>query len=349
MSIAKEPFGQDDTGRRIDKITMTNKHGASVSVISFGASLQSVMVPDAQGSLGDVCLGFDTVSGYESKKNGHIGATIGRYANRIAGGKFSLNGQEYQIPTNEKGHALHGGLVGFGKKVWVYETTESSDRDFVAFYYTAHDGEEGFPGNLRTQVVYSFGDDNRLEISYIAQSDADTVVNLTNHSYFNLKGEGDVKDHLLQIISEEIAETDDDLIPTGWMMEIADTPYDVRQLTRIGDALGKKDTHPAFQKANGFDVSYDLPGEGLRLCAVLREPTTRREMRVYTDQPAVQCYSGQGLNYWGKGGEHYGPYGGIALETQHHPDSVNHEEFPSTFLKAGDSFRSVTVYAFGTY
>lgn len=348
MSIVKEPFGQDRTGRRVDKYTMTNQSGASVSVINLGASLQAVLVPDKEGNLRDVCLGFDTVSDYEAK-NGHIGATIGRYANRIKAGKFTLNGIEYQVPVNEKGHALHGGEEGFGKKWWAAETTEGKGRDFVAFYYTSHDGEEGFPGNLRTQVVYSFGDDNRLEISYIAQSDADTVINLTNHSYFNLKGEGDVKDHLLQIPSTEIPETDDDLIPTGWMMDITGTPYDVQQLTRIGDALGRKAEHPAFEKADGFDVSYDIPGEGLRLCAVLQEMETRIEMKVYTDQPAVQCYSGQGLHYWGKGGEQYGPYAGIALETQHHPDSVNHEDFPTTVLKAGEGFQTVTVYAFSTY
>ena len=188
-----------------------------------------------------------------------------------------------------------------------------------------------------------------MEISYLAEARQDTVVNLTNHSYFNLAGAGDTRQHLIQIHSEQIAETDVEQIPTGWLESVGDTPYDLRKLRSLQDCLDEGDSHPTFQKHQGFDVSYDVPGEGLRQVAILRDPASRRQMTVETDQPALQFYSGQGLSGRGKGGVSYGPYSGLALETQHHPDSVNQEAFDSTILRAGESFRTVTVYAFSTY
>lgn len=349
MSIRIEPFGTDALEHRIDKITMTNSHGASVSLLNFGVTIQSVIVPDQNGEMKDVCLGFDTLDGYQAKGNGYIGATVGRYANRIAGAQFVLNGEVCHLTANEGKNTLHGGDEGFDKKFWVYETTEGQGRDFVAFYLLSHDGEGGFPGKVRVQVVYSFDDSNRLEVNYLAETNRDTVLNLCNHSYFNLNGEGDALEHELMIPSNFVAETGDDLIPTGWLMETEGTPYDLRTFTRLKDAIDRKQEHPLMARDNGFDISYDLPGEGLHLAAVLRDPISRRQLTVETDQPAMQLYTGQGLRLKGKGQHEYGPYAGIALETQHHPDAVNQEAFECPIVTAQQPYHRLTVYTFGVY
>lgn len=349
MSIRIEPFGVDALERRIDRITMTNRLGASVSLINFGASIQAVNAPDKDGQLADVCLGFDALDGYRAQHNGYIGATIGRYANRIANAQFTLNGETYRLAANEGANTLHGGDEGFDKKFWVYETTEGNGKDLAAFFLLSHGGEGGFPGKVRVQVVYAFDDAGRLEVSYLAETDRDTVLNLCNHSYFNLRGGGDALDHEIMVPSSLVAETDASLIPTGWLMETEGTPYDLRQYTRIGDAVARRAEHPMMARDKGFDVSYDLPGEGLHLACVLRDPLSRRRLTVETSQPAMQLYSGQGLHVSGKGGRPYGPYAGIALETQCHPDAVNQEAFDCPPVTPDMPYHALTVYSFDIY
>lgn len=349
MSIAITPFGKNNEGRQVDKITLTNAKGSSASFINYGAHIVSIIVPDKEGIFADVCLGYDSVEDYGRPRNGHIGSTVGRYANRIGGAKFELNGIEYHLPANDGKNCLHGGMDGFRRKLWSYDVKEASECDSVTMTYVSPDGEEGFPGTLTTTVTFTFDGNNRLGIRFEAVSDADTVINFTNHAYFNLAGEGDTLAHLLKIEADEITEVDEELIPTGWFAQIKETPYDLRSFKSHRDCLKERRNHPAFDRADGFDVNYVINGEGFRLAATVREPNSRREMTVETDQPGIQLYSGQGLKATGKGGAAYGPYAGIALETQHHPDSVNQPAFESTVLRKGETFCSETVYAFGVY
>ena len=347
MSITLQPFGTDVIGRQMTLYTLTNQSGASVSLLDFGAHLVSVRVPDASGVLADVCLGFDTLEEYD-QKSGHLGATVGRYANRIARGRFTLNGKEYTLFQNNGPNTLHGGREGFDKKWWKGQTLEAPGEDAVLFTYVAHDGEEGFPGKMRVQVTFAWDDCNRLTIRYLAQSDQDTVVNLTNHAYFNLAGGGQILDHTLQVNADNVTDVDGELIPTGALLPVAGTPLDLRTPAALGERIGQKASHPLLAGANGFDCNYVLRGQGLREAAVLRDPGSGRGMRVETTEPGIQIYSGQGLHTTGRGGAVYGPYAGVALETQHFPDSPNQPSFPSTLLRAGDTFQSTTVYAFFT-
>ena len=345
MSISSKPFGKDNTGRDITLYTMTNASGASVSVTDFGAHIVSIRVPDRAGQLGEVCLGFDEVKPYLSS-HGSIGATVGRFANRIGGAQFTLNGQVYHVPVNDHGNCLHGGVENFQFKWFKAETLESENEDAVLFTYVSHDGEEGFPGEMRVQVTMAFDSKNALTIRYMAQSKADTIVNLTNHAYFNLAGAGDILDQRITVHASETTETDDALIPTGRIVSVAGTPLDLRQGGTVREGLARrKECHP-IDNANGYDLNYCVPGEGLREMAKAEDPASGRVMTVLSDQPGIQFYSGQGLHQTGHAGQVYSAYCGFALETQHYPDSPNHPEFPSTVLKAGDVFQSVTQYIF---
>lgn len=349
MSIRIEPFGTAQSGRAASLITMTNASGASVSLTDFGASIVSVMVADAAGKLADVCLGFGDLSGYEAPQNSYLGATIGRYANRIGRAAFTLDGKEYALFANNGAHSLHGGREGFDKKIWAFQPRQGLGCDEVIFSYTAADGEEGYPGDLRVQVQICFDDAHCLTIRYQAQGDQNTVINLTNHAYFNLAGKGDVLGHFLRVDAASVVEVAPDLIPTGHLMPVDGTPYDLRTYQNIGGIIARKTENAMMQQAGGFDIGYALNGGGLRACAWLRDPSSGREMTVSTDQPGIQVYSGQGLKLAGKGGAAYGAFAGIALETQHHPDSVHHANFPSTVLKAGEIYQTTTAYCFGTY
>ena len=327
--------------------TMTNKSGASVSVTDFGGHLVSIRVPDRDGQLGEVNLGFDELAPY-MQAHGSMGATIGRYANRLGHCRFSLNGKDYVVTENDHGNCLHGGEKNFQFKWFKAETMEDEGEDAVLLTYVSHDGEEGFPGTVRVQVTYAFDEKNTLTIRYLATTDQDTVINLTNHAYFNLKGAGDILDEEVIIHADEVTETDDLLIPTGNFTDVTGTALDLREGGTVCAALARRaECHP-IDNANGFDVNYCVPGEGVREMAVVTDKETGRRMRVYSDQPGVQFYSGQGLHHVGHQGTAYGPYGGLALETQHYADSPNHPNFPSTVLKAGESFRSVTRYSFET-
>ena len=345
MSIQATPFGVDQIGRQMTLYTMTNKMGASVSILDFGAHIVSIRVPDLKGEMAEVCLGYDTLEEYD-KNGSYLGATVGRYGNRIGGAAFTLNGQTYTLFPNEGRHNLHGGREGFDKKWWRGETLEGDGEDTVLLTYIAHDGEEGFPGKLHVQVTFSWDDDCRLTLRYLAQSDKDTVCNMTNHAYFNLRGQGDILGHTLRVNSDRVTDVDEELIATGEYLDVKDTLMDLRAGRRIGDCVAKKDECRLLKVANGLDANYVLDGTGLREAAVLNDPESGRVMKVYTTEPGIQVYTGQGLNLKGHGGVHYGPYAGVALETQHFPDSPNKPEFPTTTLRAGDTYQTVTVYAF---
>lgn len=345
MSITQRPFGVDLIGRQMTLYTMTNKAGASVSVLDFGAHLVSIRVPDRAGNLADVCLGFDTLEEYDQKPS-FLGAAVGRYANRIGDARFTLNGKEYPLFANDGKNTLHGGREGFDKKWWKGQALEAEAEDAVIFTYVSHDMEEGFPGKMRVQVTYAWDDACRLTIRYRAQADQDTVVNLTNHAYFNLAGKGAMLNHTLQVNAGQVTDVDEGLIPTGEMLDVTGTPLDLRAGAVIGERIARKAEHRLLESVNGFDCNFVLDGTGLKEAAVLRDPDSGRTMTVLTTEPGIQVYSGQGLNMTGRGGAEYGPYAGVALETQHFPDSPNHPEFPTTTLKAGETFESTTVYAF---
>lgn len=342
MSVQISPFGQTKDGRRAELITIFNGKGESVSLTNFGAHIVSIKVLDKSGALGEACLGQDSAEAYAQRDIGYMGGTIGRYANRIGGSSFEMNGRRYGVYANEGANSLHGGKDGFDQKLWSYETSENS----VLMRYTSSDMEEGYPGELKAEVRFSFDDASRLSIDYGAETDRDTQISLTNHAYFNLGSGRDILSHSLQIFGDEILEVDAELIPTGKMLPVEGTLFDLRQPEVIGNAW-KKPAHPMFEGAKGFDVAYVLhQGKGLRKAAVLACAESGREMTVLTDLPGIQCYTGQGLNCTGRGGKKYEAFGGVALETQQHPDTPNHANFGSALLKAGEKYRTTTVYAF---
>ncbi|MBE5776126.1 MAG: galactose mutarotase [Clostridiales bacterium] len=347
MSMQATPFGVDLIGRRMTLYTMTNKQGASVSVLDFGAHLVSVTVPDKNGVMKDVVLGFDTLQEYDEKPS-FLGAIVGRYGNRIGGAKFTLNGTEYTLFKNDGNNSLHGGLEGFDKKWFQGTYMEGEHEDCLVLTYISHDGEEGYPGKMHVQVSYAWDDTNTLTIRYMAQSDKDTVVNMTNHAYFNLAGEGsgDTLDHELSVYADYTTEVDGELIPTGRILPLKGTALDLNAPVTLRQLLGRQDECPPIRQVNGLDFNFCLRGEGLRECALLRDPESHRTMHVLTTEPGIQIYSGQGLSLEGKGGKHYGAFAGIAMETQHYPDSPNHDNFPTTTLRAGDVMTSTTQYRF---
>lgn len=341
MSVEIRPFGHDRQGRNAELITLTNKKGESVSLTNFGAHIVSVKVLDNQGAIGEVCLGQDSADSYTARDIGYMGGTIGRYANRIGGASFVMNGKRFRVGANEGANSLHGGREGFDQKLWSYETDENS----VVMRYTSPDMDEGFPGELKTELRFSFDDEARLTIEYSAASDRDTQISLTNHAYFNL-GDRDVLGHSLRIRADRVLEVNGELIPTGKMLPVEGTPFDLRESSLVGDAW-KKPAHPMFEGAKGFDVAYVLDERReLREVAELSCALSGRRMKVLTDLPGVQCYSGQGLSCLGHGGRPYRAFAGLALETQQHPDTPNHPGFGSALLKAGERYRTTTVYAF---
>ncbi len=346
MSISTKAFGVDSKGRQTTLYTLTNASGASISVLDFGAVLHTVKVPDRGGKLIDVCVGFDDIDCYE-KGLGSVGATIGRFGNRIGNACFTLNGVTYNLYANDGKNTLHGGLEGFNKKLWEAETVESKDEDAVVFTYLSADGEENFPGNMKVQVTYVFDNTNKITIRYRAQSDKDTVINLTNHSYFNLDGEGVILDHKLQVLASAITDVDDGLIPTGEYFAVKGSPLDMTEGKKIGDAIAQRADCHYIDHVNGFDCNFCLDEqEGLHKAAVLCSEKSGIVMTCNTTEPGIQVYTGQGLHFKGKNGADYAAYAGVALETQHYPDSPNKPQFPTTTLKAGDTFESVTEYAF---
>ena len=350
MSISKVPFGTLADGRAVDLYTIVNGSGASVSISTYGGILVRLSVPDKHGKPTDVLLGFNELSGYAPLNPGYMGALIGRVGNRIGNGRFTLNGVTYQVATNSNGHHLHGGDAGFDKKLWAAEPDEANNA--LKLSIVSPDGEENYPGTLKVTVTYTLSEDDGLSIHYEAVSDRDTPCNLTNHAYSNLSGEGSgtIEDHVIQINASSFTVTDSGLIPTGELRSVAGTPYDLRQPTRIGDRLKHLSDDEQLRYGGGYDHNFMLDGEGFREAVALRSPKSGIVMKVFTDMPGVQLYTGNMLSTDrpGKCGKNYGPRDGLCLETQFPPDAINHPNFPSAVLKAGERFESTTSYIFTT-
>jgi aldose 1-epimerase len=348
--VKKESFGTTADGAPVDVYTLTNAGGTEVRAITYGGIILSLRVPDRGGALGDVVLGYDTLDGY-LKSSPYFGSIIGRYGNRIARGRFKLEGKEYKLAVNNAPNALHGGLKGFDKVVWKAEPFEKSGSVGVVFTYTSADGEEGYPGKLDSTVTYTLGDANDLAFEYHAVTDKATPVNLTQHTYFNLAGDGagDVLGHELVLKASRFTPVDKTLIPTGELRSVSGTPFDFTTAHAIGERIGADDAQIKF--GGGYDHNFVLDkaeGDSLQLAATVYEPTSGRVMEVSTTEPGIQFYSGNFLDgtITGKGGHVYRHRAGFCLETQHYPDSPNQPKFPSTILKPGEEYRSRTVYTF---
>ena len=329
--------------------TLKNKSGVTVTITPFGGNIVSILVPDKDGKLVDVVLGYDSAKEYVGAK-GYYGSTIGRYGNRIAKGKFSLDGKEYQLATNNGENALHGGPNGFHNVMWNGREIDTPNGKAVEITYVSKDGEEGYPGNLSTKVVFSLNDSSELRIDYEATTDKATVLNLTNHSYFNLSGEGsgEILNHEIMINADRFLPVDKGLIPTGELRQVKGTPFDFTQPHKIGERIDADEEQ--VKTGGGYDHCFVLnkkaPNE-LSLAARVTDPTSGRRMEVWTTEPAVQFYTGNFLNGGvGKGGKKYNYRGAFCLETQHFPDSPNQPTFPSTTLRPGEEFRSTTIYRF---
>ena len=348
-SIVRHPFGQTADGKAVELYTLTNANGMEVAITTYGGIVVSLTAPDREDKYADVVLGFDNLDGYLA---GHpyFGALIGRYGNRIGKGKFILDGKEYTLATNNNENHLHGGVVGFDKKVWRARGAVNQTGVSLTLNCVSADGEEGYPGKLEVQVVYTLTNDDELKIAYKATTDKATPVNLTNHSYFNLAGQGsgDILSHELTVNSERFTPVDKGLIPTGELKSVEGTPFDFRKPTAIGARIGVEDEQ--LEYGGGYDHNFVLnnDGEQMTLAASVYEPKTGRVMEVYTAEPGVQFYCGNFLDgsKVGKDGKVYNFRNGFCLETQHFPDSPNKPDFPSTILEPGDEYKTTTVYKF---
>ena len=352
MSITKRPFGKAPCGREAELYVLTNASGASVEISNYGGILRAVNVPDRNGKIGSVTLGYSSVEGY-TPLNGYIGALIGRVGNRIANGECTVNGQKLTLAKNENGIThLHGGDVGFDRRFWDATPVEGICEDSLILKYVSPDGEEGYPGTLRVMVTYTFTDDNELLIHYEAVSDRDTLCNLTNHSYFNLEGEGagPVTDHVFEFNCDTFTVVDEKCIPTGEQRDVTGTPFDLRQPTRLADGLAQEETDEQLRFGKGFDHNFNIndPEAGLRFAVHVEAPVSGRTMDVFTDMPAVQFYCGnmlEGVNP-GACGRLYHKREGFCLETQYAPDSIHHPEFPDSVLRAGEKYDYLTIFSF---
>ncbi len=346
-----EPFGKSKDGTEVELYTIKSGKGLVAKVMTRGATLVQLLVPDADGKTADVLLGFDDVSGYESDDNQYFGCTAGRVCNRIAKGKFSLDGKEYSLAINDPPNHLHGGVERSLDKVLWKATPFSNDRgDGVTFKYTSPDGEEGYPGTLNVTVRYFIPKDaNRLVINYTATTDKPTPVNLTNHAYFNLAGEGSdtVLDHVLRLNADKYTPVDDTLIPTGELKSVEGTELDFRKPTKIGKRIDPLTDTAAIGYDHNFVLNDAEQGKPYRFAASLKDPESGRTLRISTTEIGIQFYSGNFLKgQKGKGGKVYPHRSAVCLETQHFPDSVNHDNFPSTILRPGEEYKSSTILAF---
>ncbi len=340
-------FGVTREGIEVHAVTLQNVHGIRVRILTYGAIIASVELPDRSGVLDDVVLGHGNIDGYINASP-YFGAVVGRYGNRIGGGTFTLDNVRYELSRNEGPNTLHGGTAGFDKAVW---SVEGSTGQSVRLTHISADGDQGFPGELMTTVTYTLSDAARLEVDYEARTNAPTIVNLTQHTYWNLSGagSGSVLDHELMINASAITSVDAELIPTGELLPVADTPFDFREARRIGDRIGE--TNEQLSRGGGYDHNYVLDSSSgdLNLAARLHDRKSGRTLAVHTTEPGLQLYSGNYLDgsIIGKAGHPYVQHGGVCLETQHFPDSPNQSRFPSTALDPGAVMRSRTVFAFG--
>ncbi len=349
-SVTAAPWGRTKDGQAVELWTLKNKAGMEVQIATYGGIVVSLKVPDRQGSFADVVLGKDSLAEYEA---GHpfFGCITGRYANRIGGSKFVLDGQEVRItPTGEGKHSLHGGKSGFDKKVWAARKLEKPDTVGVALRYVSADGEEGYPGTLDCTVTYLLNDQNELSIDYLATTDKPTVVNLTNHSYFNLAGDGSgtALDHELTLFADAITATDANLIPTGEILPIKGTPLDFSTPHKLGERI-QADYLP-LQQGLGYDHNFVINGTGLKQAALVHDPKSGRTMEVLTTEPGVQLYTANHLKgVAGKAGHRYEARDALCLETQRFPDSPNRPEFPNATLRPGESYHHQTILRFSAH
>jgi aldose 1-epimerase len=344
--ITKQPWG-DVGGRAVDLYTLRNAKGSVVKISNYGGIVQSVCVPCKTGKLGDVVLGYDTLAGYV-KETPYFGCLVGRYGNRIAKGRFTLDGRDYTLATNNGPNALHGGLKGFDKVVWDAKSSVMKAGPTLELHYVSPDGEEGYPGALDVTATYTWTDNNELRLEYRATTDKPTVVNLTQHSYFNLAGKGDVLGHVVMIKSDKITPVDSTLIPTGAFMPVKGTPFDFNKPTAIGERIAAN--HEQIKFGGGYDHNFVIAkGSGLGLMARVTEPATGRVLEVLSTEPALQFYSGNFLDghLTGKNGWVYQQRNGFCMEPQHYPDSPNQPKFPTVVLRPGKTYKNTIVYRFG--
>ena len=345
MKLEQRLFGTTPDGTAVKIYTLANRQGMVAKITEYGAILTELWVPDRNGKPGDVVLGFDNLERYV-KGHPFFGAIAGRVANRIAKGKFTLDGREYTLAVNNAPNHLHGGLKGFDKKVWHSRPLHGMENEVaVEFSYTSPDGEEGYPGTLNVKVVYTLTDDNELRIDYTATTDKPTIVNLTNHSYFNLAESGSILEHRLLLNAERYTAADETLIPTGEILSVKGTGLDFTEPRRIGERIAD---YLSFAKGYDHNFVLDSGGKSLARCARVQDPSSGRVMEVWTTEPGVQLYCGNHLDgsLTGVGGVVYKQHTGFCLETQHFPDSINHPNFPSVVLRPGQTFRSTTAYKF---
>lgn len=349
MKIEHQPFGKTEDGSAVDLYTLTNAHGMKVKITNYGGIVTSILVPDKNGKQGDVVLGHDNLEGY-LKANPYFGCIVGRFGNRIARGKFTLNEKTYSLATNNDLNHLHGGIKGFDKVVWSSKEMKGKDTVGLELTYMSKDGEEGYPGNLSVKVIYTLTNENAVRIDYEATTDQPTVCNLTNHTYFNLKdaGASPILDHELMLDADYLTPVDSTLIPTGKLQPVAGTPFDFKIPTAIGARINADNEQIKF--GLGYDHNLVLNGKAgeLRMAGKLIETTTGRVVKVWTTEPGIQFYSGNFLDgsITGKNGTVYHYRHGLCLETQHYPDSPNQSSFPSTVLNPGEKYQTTTVYKF---
>ena len=339
MELKETQFGTLDDGREISRYDLTNKNGVKASIITYGGILMSLEMPDRNKNVGEVTLGFDTLEGYLSD-HPYFGATVGRVANRIAEGRFTLNGKEYTLAQNNGENHLHGGIKGFDKVVWKAESGKNTDSASVVLSYLSPDGEEGYPGNLDVTVVYTLTEENELRIDYTAATDAPTPVNLTNHTYWNLAGGGSVVDHFLTLFADHYVPVGNDLIPTGELQQVGNGPFDFKLGKRIDQDI---------DDVGGFDHCWVLnkKEEELGNAAELYLPDNGRFLKISTTQPGIQFYSGNFLDgIEGRGGAIYEKHHGLCLESEYLPDAINQENFDSAVLNPGETYRETTVHRF---
>jgi aldose 1-epimerase len=350
QTVSQQSYGKTDAGEPVALYRLRNARGAEATITNYGGILVSLKMPDRNGKFDDVVLGLGDFVSYVTKNNPYLGALIGRYGNRIAKGRFTLNGVEYKLAVNNGENHLHGGIKGFDKVVWTGRQIKTKAGPAVVLTYLSKDGEEGYPGNLNVRVVYTLTNNNELKIDYSATTDKDTVTNLTHHSYFNLAGEGngDILNHLVTINADRFVPTDAGSIPTGELRNVAGTPFDFRKATAIGARINQDDEQLKF--GNGYDHTWVIDGMpgSLRLAATAYEQTSGRVMQVWTTEPGMQFYTGNFLDgtLTGKSGKVYSRRTGFCFETQHYPDSPNQPSFPTTTLKKGATYKSTTIYRF---
>lgn len=347
VSVTPAPFGILPDGQHVTVFTLTNRQGMQVKVLDFGAIISAIHVPDRDGAFADVVLGFECIEPYLAN-SAFLGAVIGRFGNRIAEGRFSLDGKDYQLAVNNAPNHLHGGNQGFHQVMWQAAPFTKDDAVGITFTRSSPDGEDGYPGKLDVTLTYALDDDNALSLRYHAVTDQATPINLTNHSYFNLAGQGSIFGHEVTINADRYLPVDAGSIPTGELADVTGTPFDLRQSTVVGDSIALP--HEQLRIGRGYDHNFVLnqqPGQALTLAAMVREPQSGRVMQVYTQEPGVQFYSGNFLD----GSQHgklraHSYRGALCLETQHFPDSPNQSHFPSTILRPGQVYQTHTVYRF---